>query len=95
MVFGLAYNFVGDQYAEFANFENVSGDGGIGKIKAFSTYDINAGIDFYFKNVKCQWHLNGKNLGNNIVTGSRLNRGQSGIMPIGFRQINSGLTFEF
>lgn len=93
--FGVSYNFVGDQYAEFANFENVSGDGGIGKIKAFSTYDINAGFDFKINKFNVQWHLNGKNLGNYIVTGSRLNRGQSGIMPLGFRQINTGFTFEF
>jgi Fe(3+) dicitrate transport protein len=92
---GLSYNYVGDQYAEFANFENVSGDGGLGKIEAFSTYDINLGVDFSIKKVSSHFFIAGKNLGDDIVTGSRLNRGQSGIMPIGFRQINSGITFEF
>lgn len=93
--FGFSYNFVGEQYGEFANFTNVSGDGGLGKIDGFATFDINAGYDFKLGSTRCNVFIAGKNLGNNVVVGSRLNRGQSGIMPVGFRQVNAGLILDF
>ena len=76
---------------EFANFENESGDGGIGKIKAYSTYDFNVDYDFNFHGVRCTLFGAAKNLGDQIFVASRLNRGQSGLMPGGFRQINGGI----
>ncbi len=93
--FGFSYNYVGDQYGEFANFTNVSGDGGLGQIKGYSTFDANASIDFNVKTTRMNFFVAGKNLGNQVEVGSRLNRGQSGIIPVGFRQINSGLIIEF
>ncbi len=93
---GFTYNYVGAQYAEFANFENESGDGGIGKIPAFQTFDINLSYDFNLtQKIKGTYFLSGKNLGNDIFVASRLNRGQSGIMPGGFRQVNTGITLDF
>jgi Fe(3+) dicitrate transport protein len=93
---GVTLNYVSDQYAEFANFENESGDGGIGKIPAFHTFDINLMYEMPLSDkIKGSFFLSGKNLGNQIFVASRLNRGQSGIMPGGFRQINAGITFDF
>lgn len=87
---GISYTHVGDQYAEFANFENESGDGGLGKIKAFQTVDVNFNYDFNIQKSKCTLFIAGKNLADKVFVASRLNRGQSGIMPSGFRQINIG-----
>lgn len=88
---GLGYNRVGDQYAEFANFENESGDGGLGRIKAFNTFDMNLNYDFSIKGMRFSFFTVAKNLSNNVFVASRLNRGQSGIMPGGFRQVNAGV----
>jgi Fe(3+) dicitrate transport protein len=92
---GFGYNFVGDQYGEFANFENESGDGGLGKIKSFHTFDANINYDFDVKGIRCTLFAAAKNLGDDVFVSSRLNRGQSGIMPGGFRQINAGLNLMF
>ncbi|MCZ2100157.1 MAG: TonB-dependent receptor [Chitinophagales bacterium] len=93
--FGFSYNYVGDQYGEYANFTNVSGDGGLGQVKAFTTFDVNASYDFNLGSTRCNVFVAGKNLGDNVVVGSRLNRGQSGIMAVGFRQVNAGLILDF
>ncbi len=92
---GVSYNYVSDQYAEFANFENESGDGGVGKIKAFHTFDANISYDIEVKRMKYHLFVAAKNLGNDIFVASRLNRGQSGIMPGGFRQVNAGINLSF
>ncbi|HLO56705.1 MAG TPA: TonB-dependent receptor plug domain-containing protein [Saprospiraceae bacterium] len=92
---GFGYNFVGDQYGEFANFENESGDGGLGKIKSFHTFDANVNYDFMIKDIRASLFVAAKNLGDEVFVASRLNRGQSGIMSGGFRQINAGLNFVF
>jgi Fe(3+) dicitrate transport protein len=92
---GFGYNFVGDQYAEFANFEHESGDGGVGKIKSFHTFDANINYDFEINNTRCTIFAAAKNLGDDVFVASRLNRGQSGIMSGGFRQINAGLNLMF
>jgi len=92
---GFGYNFVGDQFGEFANFENESGDGGIGKINAFHTFDANINYDFEIKGIRCTLFTAAKNMGDDVFVASRLNRGQSGIMPGGFRQINAGLNLLF
>ncbi len=93
--FGLTYNYVSNQFSEFANFVNESGEGGLGQVKAFSTIDANLNYDFNLSSVRCSFFVVGKNLTNQVVVGSRLNRGQSGIMPTGWRQINSGIILEF
>jgi Fe(3+) dicitrate transport protein len=96
LTFGLTYNYVGTQYAEFANFENESGDGGVGKIKAYKTIDLNFGYDFNpWKGVSSTFFIVGKNLANDVFVASRLSRGQAGIMPGGFRQINAGINLNF
>jgi len=92
---GFGYNFVGDQFAEFANFEHESGDGGVGKIKSFHTFDANINYDFEINNIRCTLFAAAKNLGDDVFVASRLNRGQSGIMSGGFRQINAGLNLMF
>lgn len=92
---GFSYHFVGDQFAEFANFTNESGEGGLGKISSYSSFDANASYDFKINTTKLNVFVVGKNLGNNVVVGSRLNRGQSGIIPTGFRQINAGIILDF
>lgn len=93
--FGMGYHYVGEQFAEFANFEHESGDGGIGKISAFQTVDLNASFDFNFKGMRTTFFVAGKNLGDHIFVASRLNRGQSGIMPGGFRQVTGGVNVIF
>jgi len=92
---GFGYNYVGEQYAEFANFYNESGDGGLGKINAFNTFDANINYDFSIHDIRCTLFLAVKNLGDDIFVASRLNRGQSGIMSAGFRQVNAGLNLIF
>lgn len=92
---GLGFNYVGEQYAEFANFENESGDGSIGKIKAYNTFDVNLSYDFKINNIRCTFFAVGKNLGDNVFVASRLSRGQSGIMTGGWRQMNAGLNLIF
>lgn len=95
LTLGVAYNYVGDQFGEYANFTNESGDGGVGIIKAYHTFDANVSYDFKLGKVRCSAFVAGKNLGDKLFVASRLNRGQSGIMVGGFRQVNSGLTFIF
>ncbi|MEZ4912374.1 MAG: carboxypeptidase-like regulatory domain-containing protein [Saprospiraceae bacterium] len=94
LTIGASYNWVKEQYAEFANFNAVSGDGGIGKIPTYHSYDGNINYHFKVKKQSLSIFLAAKNIGNNIYVASRLNRGQSGILPAGFRQINIGLTAE-
>lgn len=95
LTLGLGYNYAADQYAEYANFENESGEGGVGKIKAYSTIDANITYDFSLRNTRCSAFVVGKNITNDVFVASRLNRGQSGIMVGGFRQINAGLNLIF
>ncbi len=92
---GFGYNYVGAQFGEFAKFENESGDGGLGMIKSFHTMDANINYDFDIKTVSCTLFAAAKNLGDDVFVASRLNRGQSGIMTGGFRQINAGLNLVF
>lgn len=93
--FGLGYHYVGAQFAEFARFENESGDGGIGKIPVYQTFDLNASYDVNYRGMRTSFFVAGKNLGDHIFVASRLNRGQSGIMPGGFRQITGGVNVIF
>lgn len=93
--FGLSYNRIGEQYAEFANFSYESSDGAIGKIPAYQTFDFNINYDFILAKTRCSVFIAGKNIGNDIYMASRLNRGQSGIMPGGFRQVNAGINMVF
>lgn len=91
---GASYNWVKEQYAEFANFTAESGDGGIGKIPSYHSYDCNINYQFKVRKHDMSLFLAAKNIGDNIYVASRLNRGQSGILPAGFRQINVGITAE-
>jgi len=88
---GLTWNFIGSQYTEFANFENESSDGAVGKLNSFQTLDFNLNYDFKLKSKPLSVFIVGKNLQNRIFRMSRLNRANSGIFPGGFRQINIGL----
>lgn len=92
---GFAFNHVGKQYAEFANFENQSADGAVGVIDPFQSMDINLSYDLEVNKVRCSLFLSCKNISDNIYVASRLNRGQSGIVPGGFRQINAGINMIF
>lgn len=84
-------NYIGSQYTEFANFRSESADGAIGRLDPFWFLDIN--VNYQIQKQKRSYHLfiSAKNLNNQIVRVSRLNRANSGIMPGGFRQINAGL----
>lgn len=95
LTLGFGYNYVSEQYAEFANFENESGDGAVGKIGAYNTFDVSTSYDFNIQSIRCSVFAVGKNLADNVFVASRLNRGQSGILPGGFRQINVGLNLVF
>lgn len=92
---GIGFNRIGSQYAEFANFTNESADGAIGKIPAYHTLDFNMNYDFLLSKTRISVFMVGKNISNDIFLASRLNRGQSGIMPGGFRQINLGINMVF
>ncbi|HET6244246.1 MAG: TonB-dependent receptor [Bacteroidetes bacterium] len=43
---GANYNMVGTQYTDYLNFENETGEGAVGKLKAFSTVDVNPSYSF-------------------------------------------------
>ncbi len=92
---GFGFNHVGKQYAEFANFENESADGAIGVIDPFQSMDVNLNYDLNLERTRCTVFIVCKNLTDKVFVASRLNRGQSGIMPGGFRQINAGINFIF
>src|SRR5690606_13152778 len=89
---GLTGTYVGDQYAEFMNFEAESGDGAIGKLKSFYTLDCFANYDFLIGGkAKLNVFVNGKNVTNEIYRASRLNRAASGVFPGGFAQLIMGV----
>ncbi len=96
---GINYNVVSEQYTDYLNMSNETGEGAIGKLAAYSTVDIN--LAYSFSNVKHKVlkgltvFVAAKNLGGDIYQASRLHRVSSGIMPGGFRQINGGLRFNW
>ncbi len=94
---GVIYHYVSDQYTEFLNFENETADGGIGKLPAYYTIDINAGYSIPVKNhfKTMNLFITGKNITNQIYKSSRLNRASGGIFPAGFIQINGGVSLSF
>jgi Fe(3+) dicitrate transport protein len=92
---GLTGTYVGDQYAEFMNFEAESGDGAIGKLKSFYTLDCFANYDFLIGGkAKLNVFVNGKNVTNEIYRASRLNRAASGVFPGGFAQLIMGVNVQ-
>lgn len=92
---GITGTFVGDQYAEFMNFEAESADGAIGKLESFYTFDAYVNYDFLIKGkTALNVFINGKNLGDDIYRASRLNRAASGVFPGGFRQIIMGVNIR-
>lgn len=92
---GLSGTYVGDQYAEFMNFEAESADGAIGKLKSFYTIDCFANYDFLIGGkTTLNVFVNGKNITNDIYEASRLNRAASGIFPGGFAQLIMGVNLR-
>lgn len=95
LTLGLNGTYVGSQYTEFANFENESADGALGKLEGFFTLDAFANYTFHFSgDVNVKAFVNGKNITNNVYKASRLNRASSGIFPAGFREIIVGVNLE-
>jgi len=93
---GVLGHRVGEQYTSFANFDNESSDGAIGKLDAFTTFDAYVNYTWKLKKGReVQFFLNGKNLRNTIFRASRLNRFTSGIFPGGFRQIIGGVNVNW
>lgn len=92
---GVNYNMVGAQYTDYLNFENETSEGGVGKLKEFSTVDANISYSFAGSKNKFVQGITifaaGKNLTNDVYQASRLHRISSGIMPGGIRQINGGI----
>jgi Fe(3+) dicitrate transport protein len=95
-IVGGVLNHVGEQYAEFFNFETESADGSIGKLPAYYTLDAN--ISYEIEEHKglddLRFFISGKNLTNDIYRSSRLNRATGGIFPGGFIQINAGISIK-
>lgn len=91
----LSYNYVSSQYTDYFNLKNETSEGAIGMLENYSTIDLNA--NYIFINSKNKTLRNTsifidcKNLTNEIYEASRLHRVSSGIMPSGFRQINTGI----
>jgi Fe(3+) dicitrate transport protein len=87
---------VGEQYTEFANFENESADGAIGKLPSFFNMDMHLSYDLLVSGFNTfRVFVNAKNLTNDIYRSSRLNRAASGILPGGFRQTIIGVNMAF
>ncbi|MCC6722568.1 MAG: carboxypeptidase-like regulatory domain-containing protein [Bacteroidia bacterium] len=91
----LSYNYVSSQYTDYFNLKNETSEGAIGMLENYSTIDLNA--NYIFINSKNKTLRNSsifidcKNLTNEIYEASRLHRVSSGIIPSGFRQINTGI----
>jgi Fe(3+) dicitrate transport protein len=93
---GFTGNYVGEQYTEFANFENESADGAIGKLPSFFNMDMHLSYDLSVSGFNTfRVFVNAKNLTNDIYRSSRLNRAASGILPGGFRQTIIGVNMAF
>ncbi|MBA3900602.1 MAG: TonB-dependent receptor, partial [Bacteroidetes bacterium] len=92
---GANYNMVGAQYTDYLNFNNETGEGAIGKLKAFKTIDLNASYALSHSKNKfvkgMTLFVAAKNITNEVFMASRLHRVSSGIMPGGFRQVNAGV----
>jgi Fe(3+) dicitrate transport protein len=84
-------NYVGAQYTEFANFTAESADGAIGRLDPFWFLDFNMNYQIKRQSNTYHFFISAKNVNNQIVRVSRLNRANSGIMPGGFRQLNAGI----
>lgn len=92
---GFTFNYVGEQYAEFANFENESADGAIGKLPSFFNMDAHLSYALQVRGFNSfRLFLNTKNFTNQIYRSSRLNRANSGIFPGGFRQTIIGVNMS-
>lgn len=92
---GISGTYVGDQYAEFMNFNSESGDGAIGSLPSFFTMDCYVNYDFRIKGkTDLNVFVNGKNITNEIYRASRLNRVASGVFPGGFRQLIMGINLR-
>jgi outer membrane receptor protein involved in Fe transport len=89
------YNIVGAQFTDYMNLDNVTGEGGIGKLASFKTIDLNLSYEFKSEKYRLLNGLNifiaAKNLTDEVYVASRLHRVSSGIMPAGFRQVNGGI----
>lgn len=93
---GVTFNYVGEQYTEFANFESESADGAIGKLPSFFTMDAHMSYGLKVKGFNTfRLFINTKNFTNDIYRSSRLNRAASGIFPGGFRQTILGVNMSF
>lgn len=92
---GASFNYVGEQYTEFHNFDTESPDGAIGKLPSFQTLDAYINYTTKLKSkMDCKFFINGKNITDEIYRASRLNRATSGIFPGGFRQIIFGVNLS-
>lgn len=93
---GVTFNYVGEQYTEFANFENESADGALGKLPSFFTIDAHMSYDLKMKGFNSfRLFINTKNFTNDVYRSSRLNRAASGVFPGGFRQTIMGVNMSF
>lgn len=89
------FNYVSSQFTDYLNLTNETSEGAIGQLKAYTTADINMSYSFAkskYKSLKgtCIF-FDCKNLTSQVYAASRLHRVSSGIMPGGFRQINTGI----
>jgi len=94
----LSFNYTGEQYTDFFNMENESGDGSIGKLPAY--YYLNANLNYTLhkeenKDIQTSFFIAGKNLTNEVYRASRLNRATGGLFPYGFMQVNAGVSLRF
>lgn len=94
----VSMNYTGEQYTDFFNMNNESGDGSIGKLPAY--YYVNANLNYTLESSdkairRTSFFIAGKNITNNIYRASRLNRATGGLFPYGFMQINGGVNITF
>jgi Fe(3+) dicitrate transport protein len=94
---GLEGHYIAAQYTAFANFENESADGAIGRLPAYTSWDAQVHYALPEGKHGSQWQffVVGKNLTNNVFRASRLNRATSGVFPGGFRQVHGGVALTF
>lgn len=87
------YKFVSGQFTDFSNTTVESNDGSVGLLPSFDYMNVSA--RYSIPGWGMLFHLTIKNLANKIYRGSRVSRTSSGIFPDGFRQINTGVEWNF
>jgi Fe(3+) dicitrate transport protein len=87
------YKFVSEQFTDFANTVEESEDGTVGILPPYNFMNFSA--RYGLPRLGLTFHFAVKNIANKIYRGSRVNRTSSGIFPDGFRQIITGIEWNY